>query len=213
MNTDMNKEQTMEENRVAKQASAQAAQSEASPADAGTPPLSASEAVSIPPKEDYTAEQIEEFRKEAAKTAEHWDQLLRTTAEFDNYKKRAARDRQDAIRYANEGLLQKLVTILDNFEMALAAVNQSQQAPSLESLQTGVNMIHAQLKNVLAESGLEVIDASGQPFDPNWHEAVSQQETADVPEGTVVHQIRKGYKLRDRLLRPASVVVAKQPAA
>jgi molecular chaperone GrpE len=96
--------------------------------------------------------------------------------------------------------------------MALAAA----QAPGSEagqSLQAGVGMICQQFKNVLAEAGLEELDALGKPFDPNLHEALSQQERLDVPEGQVVQQLRKGYKLRDRLLRPASVVVAKQPCA
>jgi molecular chaperone GrpE len=80
-------------------------------------------------------------------------------------------------------------------------------------LQAGIAMIQQQLKGVLAEAGLEEIDANGKPFDPTLHEAVSQLETADAPEGQVVQQIRKGYKLRDRLLRPAAVVVAKKPSA
>ena len=93
--------------------------------------------------------------------------------------------------------------------------SQTAEAPpgGVASLQAGIAMIQQQLKNTLAESGLEEIDASGKPFDPTWHEAVSQQETADVPEGHVVQQLRKGYKLRDRLLRPATVIVAKKPAA
>jgi molecular chaperone GrpE len=74
-------------------------------------------------------------------------------------------------------------------------------------------MIYSQLRNVLTDAGLETIDAMNQPFDPNWHEAVSQQVSEHAPEGQVIHQLRKGYKLKDRLLRPASVVVAKQPAA
>ncbi len=74
-------------------------------------------------------------------------------------------------------------------------------------------MIHQQLRNVLLESGLEEVDAAGKMFDPNWHEAVSQQETAEVPEGQVLQQLRKGYKLRDRLIRPATVIVARKPAA
>jgi molecular chaperone GrpE len=76
-----------------------------------------------------------------------------------------------------------------------------------------VTMIHQQLRKVLQEAGLEEVDATGKPFDPNLHEAVSQQETADVPEGQVLQQLRMGYKLRDRLVRPATVVVAKKPAA
>jgi molecular chaperone GrpE len=78
-------------------------------------------------------------------------------------------------------------------------------------LQAGIAMILQQLKTVLKEAGLEEIDATGRPFDPNWHEAVSQKETTEVPDGYVVQQLRKGYKLRDRLLRPAGVVVARKP--
>ena len=74
-------------------------------------------------------------------------------------------------------------------------------------------MIHQQLRKALQESGLEEVEAAGKPFDPNWHEAVSQAESAEVPEGQVLQQLRKGYKLRDRLLRPATVIVARKPAA
>jgi molecular chaperone GrpE len=158
-----------------------------------------------------TPEQIEELKTRAARADENWDRLLRVTADLENFKKRAAREKQDAIRFANESLFQKLVPVLDNFSMALTA-SQSAAADSAQSLQSGIAMIHQQLKSALAESGLEEVDATGQPFDPNWHEAVSQQETSDVPEGSVVMQLRKGYKFRDRLLRPASVIVAKKPA-
>jgi molecular chaperone GrpE len=155
-------------------------------------------------------EQLEELKQRAAKADEHWDRLLRTMADFDNFRKRAARDKQESIKYANESLLAKLVPVLDNFDMALAAT-QNAQGEAILSLQAGVTMIHQQFKAVLTEAGLEEIDASGKTFDPNLHEAVSQQETVDAPEGTVVMQLRKGYKLRDRLIRPASVIVAKQP--
>ena len=159
-----------------------------------------------------TPEQLSELKERAAKADENWDRLLRTTADFDNFKKRAAREKQEAIKFANESLLQKLMPVLEHLDMALAAA-QAAGPEAGQSLQAGVSMICQQLKNVLAEAGLEEVDALGKPFDPNLHEALSQQETQDVPEGQVVQQLRKGYKLRDRLLRPASVVVAKQPAA
>lgn len=159
-----------------------------------------------------TPEQIEELKTKAAKSDEHWDRLLRATADFENFKKRATRERQDAIKFANEALLRKLISVLDNFDMALAAANDSQNNP-VDSLKTGINMMHQQFKSVLAEAGLEEIDATGKAFDPNWHEAVAQQEAADFPEGQVLRQHRTGYKLRDRLIRPASVVVAKKPSA
>jgi molecular chaperone GrpE len=158
-----------------------------------------------------TVEQIEALKEQASKAGEFRDRLLREAADFENYKKRAARERQDAVTFANESLLQKLVPILDTFEMALAAT--SKDGASAQSLQTGVTMIYNQLKSALAEAGLEEIDARGKTFDPNLHEAMSQQESADVPEGGVAQQLRKGYKFRNRLLRPAGVIVARKPAA
>ena len=159
-----------------------------------------------------TPAQIEELQAQAAKAAEHWDRLVRQSADLENYKKRAARERQDAIKYATESLMQKLLPVLDNFEAALAAV-QNSNAENTESLLTGVSMIQQQLKSALVESGLEEIESQGKPFDPNFHEAVSQAESAEHPEGHVMQQLRKGYRLRDRLLRPATVIVAKAPAA
>jgi molecular chaperone GrpE len=183
----------------------------AAAATAAATPAAAEPLVPLEPA-TVTAEQLHELKERAAKADENWERLLRTTADFDNFKKRAAREKQEAIKYANEGLLQKLVPVLEHLDMALAAA-QTAGPESGQSLQTGVGMISQQLRNVLAEAGLEELTALGKPFDPNLHEAISQQETTDVPDGQVVQQIRKGYKLRDRLLRPASVVVAKQPAA
>lgn len=159
-----------------------------------------------------TPEQLEELKQRAAKADEHWDRLLRTTADFDNFKKRAAREKQDAIRFANESLLEKLIPILDSFDMALSAA-QNDDPKAAQALKTGLNMVHQQLRTALADAGLQEVEAAGKPFDPNLHEAVSQQESADAPEGQVLQQLRKGYRLRERLLRPASVVVAKAPAA
>jgi molecular chaperone GrpE len=166
-------------------------------------------------EQPLTEDNIRELLSQAAKADEYRDQLLRTAADLDNYKKRAAREKQEAIKFANESLLAKLIPVLDNFDMALAAVSNAQgekdQPASTDSLQQGVSMIQQQLRQALADAGLEEINATGQPFDPNYHEAVSQQESADVPEGHVMQQLRKGFKLRDRLLRPATVIVAKAP--
>jgi molecular chaperone GrpE len=165
-----------------------------------------------PAEAPLTPQQIEELKLKAAKADEHWDRLLRATADLENFKKRAARERQEAIKFANASLLEKLIPALDNLEMALAAANNA-ESHSMESLKTGIAMICNQLKAALADTGLEEIDATNQPFDPNLHEAVSHQESADVPEGQVLQQLRKGYKLRERLIRPASVVVARKPDA
>jgi molecular chaperone GrpE len=163
-----------------------------------------------PPAAEMAPAELEDLKAQAAKAGENWDRFVRLTADFDNYKKRAARERQEAVAFANENLLARLVPVLDAFEMALAAANND---PAAKSLQAGIVMISNQLKSVLAEAGLEKIDASGKPFDPNLHEAVSQEPSADAPEGQVLRQIRHGYKFRNRLLRPAGVVVAKKPAA
>lgn len=164
-----------------------------------------------------TPGQIEDLKTKAAKADENWDRLLRTTADFDNFKKRAAREKIESAQYASFSLLQKLLPVLDNFEMALAAATtagkdgQPAGGDKLASLQSGVIMIQQQLKAALAETGLEEVDAAGKPFDPNIHEAISQQESAEVPEGNVLQQLRKGYKFKERLLRPATVIVAKKP--
>lgn len=165
---------------------------------------------SAPGADMLSEQQLAELKEQAAKATQYYEQLLRTTADMENFKKRAARERQDAIKYANESLLERLIPVLDNFDAAVAAA--SAPNTSLQSLQSGVSMIQQQLKSAMNEAGLEEIDAAGKPFDPNLHEAISQQETDDAPEGQVVQQVRRGYKLRERLLRPASVIVAKKPA-
>lgn len=164
--------------------------------------------IAAPP---LSAAEIEALQARASKADESRDRYLRAAADFENFKKRAARERQEAVRFANEALLGKLVSVLDSFEMALAADANAASA-SGESFRAGVAMIHGQLRSALVEAGLEEVNAAGQPFNPNLHEAVAQHESAEVPEGHVFQQLRRGYKYRDRLLRPASVVVAKPPA-
>lgn len=163
-----------------------------------------------PASQAYTPEQIEEFKTRAAAAQENWDRLLRTMADFDNFKKRAARERTEAAQNAALSLIQKLLPILDGFDMAQAAA-QNAQGDKLASLQTGVAMLQAQFKNFVSEAGVEEIDATGKPFDPTLHEAISQQESATAPEGQVLQQLRKGYKTKERLLRPATVIVARKP--
>jgi molecular chaperone GrpE len=160
--------------------------------------------------EEISLADFQELQGKAAKADENWEKYVRSIADLDNYKKRAIRERQDAVKYANESLIEKLLPVVDNFEAALTAANAS-QGGNIDSLKMGVNMIHSQLKNFLSESGVEEIDAGGKPFDPNLHEAVSQEPSAEVPEGQVLRQMRKGYRFRDRLIRPAMVVVAKRP--
>jgi len=136
------------------------------------------------------------------------DLALRSQADFENYKKRAAREKEEAIKYANSALLQRLVSILDNFELGLAAAKtEGQESP----IYSGMVLVQKQLNDLLAENGLEPIDAEGKRFDPNLHEAIGH-EPGESPEGTVIRQTRRGYRFKDRLLRPARVVVSSGPA-
>ena len=134
------------------------------------------------------------------------DRLLRAQADWDNSRKRIMREKEEAVRYASEALLEKLLPVLDNFEMGMQA---AQTATDAKSISQGFEMVLAQLQQVLRDAGVEAVDAVGHPFDPHRHEALGHHESDDHPEGHVITQMRKGYKLKDRLLRPASVFVAK----
>ena len=136
------------------------------------------------------------------------DLALRSQADFENYKKRAAREKEDAVKYANSSLLQRLVSILDNFELGLAAAKtESTQSP----IYSGMVLVQKQLNDLLEENGLQAIEAENKHFDPNLHEAIAH-EPSETPEGTVIRQARRGYRFKDRLLRPARVVVSSGPA-
>jgi molecular chaperone GrpE len=133
------------------------------------------------------------------------DLALRSQADFDNYRKRSAREKEDAVKYANSSLLERLIPIIDNFELGLAAASSAENSPVV----AGMSMVGKQLTDFLAEFGVTAIDATGQTFDPNLHEAIAHEHSAQVPEGKVIRQVRKGFKLKDRLLRPANVIVSK----
>ena len=136
------------------------------------------------------------------------DLALRSQADFENYKKRAAREKEDAMKYANSSLLQRLVSILDNFELGLtAAKTESEQSP----IYSGMVLVQKQLNDLLEENGLQAIEAEGKKFDPNLHEAIAHEPSGSA-EGTVIRQARRGYRFKDRLLRPARVVVSSGPA-
>jgi len=133
------------------------------------------------------------------------DLALRTQADFENYKKRAAREKEASIKYANSSLLERLVAIVDNFELGLeAARGEGEDSPVF----SGMGMVLKQLMDFLTEQGLQPIDATGQKFDPNLHEAIAHEPSDQFPEGIVIRQTRRGYRLKDRLLRPSSVVVS-----
>src|SRR5438270_11134148 len=136
------------------------------------------------------------------------DLALRTQADYENYKKRGAREKDEAIKYANRTLLERLVPIVDNFELGLSAAReQSEHSP----IYSGMSMVLKQLSDFLTENGLQPIDAVGKQFDPNLHEAIGHEPSDKVPEDHVIRQSRRRYRLKDRLLRPATVVVSSGP--
>ena len=144
----------------------------------------------------------------AAKADENWDKYLRTAAELENVRKRAARDVENARRFALERFATELLGVCDSLEMGLAAGEGTDAAALLE----GSRATHKQLLATLERFGVAVLDPEGEPFDPEYHEAMTMQPSADVEPGSVLTVFQKGYTLNGRLLRPARVVVAQAPA-
>ncbi|MCL2497368.1 MAG: nucleotide exchange factor GrpE [Symbiobacteriaceae bacterium] len=168
--------------------------------DFATSLLSSSElGVVVIPQEEYLR-----LQEEAEARAEAELQVKRWQADFENYRRRVTREREEFIQYASLELIQRLLPVLDNYERALAA-----SANDPQSFRDGVEMIYRQQLEVLIREGLEVVDPAGEPFDPNFHEAVlSVAAEEGVASQTVVEVLQKGYILRGRLLRPALVKVA-----
>ena len=130
------------------------------------------------------------------------DRWKRTAADFDNFRKRATREREEFVTFANERLVKELLPILDDLERALVAATEHQEA----ALEDGVRLVHQSLASLLARQGLKEIDAAGK-FDPHVHEALLSQPS-EAEEGSVIEVVQKGYKLGDKVLRPARVVIA-----
>ncbi len=149
------------------------------------------------------AESTEQLREQIAALE---DKVIRARAEVQNVQKRAANERIEAVRYANAELMRSLVPVLDDFERALGA---GQGKADAAALLDGARMIQQNLLKALREHGLEEIEATGRPFDPSLHEALLQQDGGGKPSGTVLESPAKGYRLGDRVIRPAKVIVAK----
>ena len=173
-----------------------------------TPSKAQETSTTTAPAPAYTVVSNELFQAAVAQAAELKDRLLRAQAEWDNSRKRILREKEEAVRYAGEAILERLLPVLDNFEMGMEA---AKSATDAKAIAQGLEMVLAQFRQVLRDAGVEAIDAVGQPFDPHRHEALGHHESAEHPEGQVLTQMRKGYKLKDRLLRAASVFVAKPP--
>ncbi len=138
------------------------------------------------------------------------DQLLRTAADFDNFRKRARRDVEDADRRGREETLRELLPVFDNLERAVSAAG---SAADVKAVAEGVQMVLKLFEDVAGRVGLTRVDTIGKAFDPNQHDAVQQLETSEHPPGTIVTEIVPGYRYREKLLRPALVVVARPPTS
>lgn len=147
----------------------------------------------------------------ASEIASLKDQLLRLRADFENSRKRLTREKEESLKYANQSILADFLPLLDHLELGLQAAT---AAKDVGSVVTGLKLIQSQFERFLADHGVAPIEAVGQPFDPHLHEALGQEPAPGKPEGIVLHQRRRGFKLGDRLLRPASVVTVgpAQPA-
>jgi len=146
-----------------------------------------------------------ELEKIKAERAAYLDRAARIQAEFENFRKRQAREQQDFREYAVADAIKSLLPILDSLDRALKT-----KAVSLEDFRSGIELIDKQFHDALVKLGVEPLEAEGQPFDPNFHQAVQMVETDEVADNHVIDELQRGYKLKDRLLRPAMVRVARK---
>ncbi|MBR2210207.1 MAG: nucleotide exchange factor GrpE [Fibrobacter sp.] len=170
-------------------------------AESGTEP--SAEAAAEQPAE--AAAEVDPTEALKQQLADANDRNLRLMAEFDNYRRRTAKEQLELIETANGKLLEKLSEVQDNFERAFASENKAQD---LEAFEKGMQMIYNQFAKILTDAGLEQIDPTGAEFDPNCHEALMQQPSETVPEGHVVTVFQKGYKLKNKILKTAKVIVS-----
>lgn len=137
------------------------------------------------------------------------DVAARAQADLDNFRKRMAREKSEAIQYANRNLLEQLLPIIDNFEMGLKAASSAEGDSSI--ILQGMSMVFKQIGDFLTDQGVEIIASDGLAFDPNVHEALKQEPHDSVPEGHIIYTMRRGYRLKERILRAANVVVSSGP--
>jgi molecular chaperone GrpE len=153
--------------------------------------------------EDEKARYEKLLADEKARAEDYLSRLVRMQADFENYRKRVAREREELVKYSGEQLITALLPVLDNFDLALHAQNNN-----YENLLSGVEMISRQLTDILAREGLEVIPAVGLEFNPEFHEAVMKEESGEHPENTVTAELRRGFTYKGKVIRPAMVKVA-----
>lgn len=168
-----------------------------------------SETENSPKQEETSEEKNDNNTDELSKLQEKYDtlnnQYLRLAADFDNYRKRQAQERESLLKYGAENALKKMIEVLDNFERGEKALENVEDCAKCKE---SFNLVHKQVWDTLSKLGLEIIEAEGQTFDPNFHEAVMQTPTSEHPEHTIINELQKGYKMGDKVLRPSLVNVA-----
>lgn len=142
--------------------------------------------------------------EQTTRADENYDRLIRLQADYDNFRRRTRQEKEEIYKYSSEKLIGAMLPVLDNFDLALAA-----EGNSLENFKSGVQMIYKQLLDVLAAEGFAQIPAIGEQFDPLKHEAVLRAESDEHPDNTIIEELRRGYYLKDKVIRPAMVKVAK----
>ena len=167
---------------------------------------------SIAPSTDPMAQLQAEIKEAKAEVAEWQDRFLRKAAELENYRKRSDKEKADSMLLAKSSVLVEFLPVADACERALQMLDKDRNAPdSLQQYQQGVELLYRQVLDALNRTGAEAMETEGKPFNPHHHEALSREETLDFEEGTVTKELRRGYLLKERLLRPAQVVVAVRP--
>ena len=153
-------------------------------------------------------EEYNQLKQEAEKASQHWERILRLQADFENSRKRLERERQEFLRFANEGLIVDLLNVVDDLERTLQLAQEKHE--DFSAFLKGIEMILAHLYDLLKKHGLSPVEAKGKIFNPDYHEALLKTETEDFPEDTVVEELQKGYLLNDRVIRTAKVKVSKK---
>lgn len=148
------------------------------------------------------------LKEDSDKAKEYWDRLLRLQAEFDNTRKRLEKEKQDFVKFANEGIILELLNVMDDLERTVDLAQTQHQ--DLSAFLKGVEMILAHLYEMLKEYGVKPIEAEGKLFDPHYHEALMQAENKELPEHTIVEELQKGYLINDRVIRTSKVKVSKK---
>ena len=149
----------------------------------------------------------QELEKERRLASEYKEHLQRLAADFENYRKRVGKEREAFVKFSKEDLVYELLSMLDNFEMAIHHVKNTTEPKKIIE---GIELVERQLHNILKKEGLQVIETKGKKFDPHIHEAIIHEETDKHPEGLIIEELRKGYTLSDKIIRPAQVKISKR---